>query len=311
MRSSVARLSRWLDHPAILPALLVAGAVFIGSQVLAAERGDRFSTYDAHVYWLAARSADPYAATIASGFDDSVNPYKYRYPPPLAQVLAPVALLPWPVFAGLWLTLLYCVFLAIAGRWALPLLLLFPPVIAELYLGNVNLLIAAAVVVGMRLPAMWAFVLITKITPGVGVVWFIVRREWRSLGIAFLTSLAVCAVSLALSPSLWARFVEAMASQADASVNVPLVAVPISLPIRLALAMALVVYGARTGRLWTVPIVVTLAAPVIWLNVLVILIGCIPFLEGRGLVAPWRRTIGAVTARTAPVDSTDDPIDSP
>jgi Glycosyltransferase family 87 len=289
--SRFVRLTRRLDHPAILPALIVAGAVFIGSQVLAADRGERFSTYDAHVYWLAARSADPYAATIASGFDDAVNPYKYRYPPPLAQILAPLALLPWPVFAGLWLTMLYAVFLALAGRWALPLLVLYPPVLAELYVGNINLLIAAAVVVGMRHPVVWAFVALTKMTPVAGVLWFVLRREWRSVGLTLLTSFAICAISFLVSPALWSRFAEALATQADASVNVPLLAIPVSLPVRLVLALAVGIYGARNGLTWTVPIVVTLASPVIWLNVLVILLGCIPLLERRGLMparAPLR-----------------------
>ena len=41
-----------------------------------------------------------------------------------------------------------------------------------------------AIVLGFRWPFTWAFVLLTKVTPGVGLLWFAVRREWRSLAIA-------------------------------------------------------------------------------------------------------------------------------
>ena len=44
--------------------------------------------------------------------------------------------------------------------------------------------IAAAIVIGFRWPAAWSLVLLTKITPGIGLLWFAVRREWRSLAIA-------------------------------------------------------------------------------------------------------------------------------
>ena len=79
-------MTRFLDHPAILPGLVIAGAVFVVFQVMGAAAGQPFAAYDVHAYWLAGGSEHPYAGTIASGFDDSVNLYKYRYPPPLAQV---------------------------------------------------------------------------------------------------------------------------------------------------------------------------------------------------------------------------------
>ena len=50
----------------------------------------------------------------------------------------------------------------------------------ELAGGNISLLLAVAIVVGFRWPAAWAFVLLTKVTPGIGLLWFVVRREWRS-----------------------------------------------------------------------------------------------------------------------------------
>ena len=61
--------------------------------------------------------------------------------------------------------------------------------------GNVSLLLAVAIVVGFRWPAAWALVLLTKITPGIGLLWFAVRREWRHLAIALGATAAIVAVS--------------------------------------------------------------------------------------------------------------------
>jgi hypothetical protein len=285
----LARLNRLLDHPAILPGMLIAGAVFVIFQVMTAGSGFPYAVYDAHAYWIAAGSEHPYATTIANGFDDSVGLYKFRYPPPLIQLLAPFHLLPFPVFAGLWIGLTFVVFLVLAGRWA-PLLLFFPPVLAELFLGNVNLLIALAIVVGMRRPAAWAFVLLTKITPGIGLLWFVGRGQWRSLAIAIGATAVVTLASFALAPHLWFEFRQAMTAQAGAAIDVPPLALQISLPIRLVLAAIVVLFAALTDRAWLVPVAATIGAPAIWGNVLVILIAAIPLAEGRGLTRPlWTR----------------------
>jgi Glycosyltransferase family 87 len=299
VRDLVARAVRFLDHPAILPGLLFAGATFAISQGFAAGAGTS-AVYDAHSYWLAGGSAHPYAATVASGFDDAVNPFKYRYPPPLAQIFVLLHAVPWPVIAGLWVGMSFVVFLVLAGRWALPLLL-FPPVLGELWFGNVNLLIALAIVIGMRWPAAWAFVLLTKMTPGIGLLWFAVRREWRALGIAIVATALVAAVSFVLAPAWWFEFRDAMTVQAGAAIDVPPLAVQISLPIRLVIAAVVVVYGARTDRAWLVPVAATIAAPALWGNVFVILVAAVPLAEGRGLSRPvvwlpWRRAAGPASA---------------
>jgi hypothetical protein len=283
--TALARLNRFLDHPAILPGMLIAGFVFVVFQVMTVNSGFPYAVYDAHAYWIAAGSDHPYATTIANGFDDSVGLYKYRYPPPLIQLLAPFHLLPFPVFAGLWIGVLFVVFIVLAGRWA-PLLLFFPPVLAELFLGNVNLLIALAIVVGMRRPAAWAFVLLTKLTPGIGLLWFAVRGEWRSLAIALGATAAVALASFALAPGLWSEFRDAITAQAGAAIDVPPLALQVSLPVRLVLAAIVVVFAARTDRAWLVPIAATIGAPAIWGNVLVILIAAVPLAEGRGLDRP-------------------------
>jgi hypothetical protein len=284
-RSILARVAIALDHPAILPGLLVAGAVFVAFQVMTVQSGFPYAVYDTHSYWLAGGAEHPYAATIASGFDDTTNLYKYRYPPPLAQLFTPLHALPFPLVAGLWVAMLFAVFLVLAGRSA-PLLLLFPPTLAELYLGNVNLLIALAIVVGFRRPAAWAVVLLTKTTPGIGLLWFAFRREWRALAIATSATAAIAGISLLLAPNLWIEFRDAMAVQAPAALDVPSAAVQVALPIRLAVTVPLIWFAARTDRAWLVPVAATLAAPAIWWNVLVIAVAAVPLAEHRGLDRP-------------------------
>ena len=54
----------------------------------------------------------------------------------------------------------------------------------ELAGGNIHLLLAAAIVLGFRWPWTWSLVLLTKITPGIGLLWFVVRRSGGNLAIA-------------------------------------------------------------------------------------------------------------------------------
>lgn len=53
----------------------------------------------------------------------------------------------------------------------------FPLVTEDVVRGNIHTLLAIATVLGFRHPAAWTAVLLTKVTPGVGLVWFAVRRE--------------------------------------------------------------------------------------------------------------------------------------
>ena len=65
------------------------------------------------------------------------------------------------------------------------------PVASEINAGNIQLMLALAIVLGFRWPATWAFVVLTKLTPGIGALWFALRRQWRSFGIAVGATLAI------------------------------------------------------------------------------------------------------------------------
>jgi hypothetical protein len=140
--------------------------------------------------------------------------------------------------------------------------LAFPPVAVELYYGNINLLIAAAVALGSLRPWTWSLVLLTKPTCGIGLLWFAARGEWRKLVVALGVTLAVVGASTLVMPGAWADWVALLWSSAQhPPTNVWL---PIPIWIRLPVAGALVWWGARTDRHWTLPVAVTLALPVIW-----------------------------------------------
>ena len=277
LRRLIDRLGRMLSHPAVMPGIAIASGVFVIAVVSFALRGDPFIGYDAHAYYNAAALDDPYRETINGGFDAIGGLYEYKYPPPLAQVLAPIQWIgmSWPAFLGLWTIVLLIALAWMGRRWTL-LLLFFPPVLGELWLGNLNLLIGAAIVVGMRWPAAWSFVILTKITPGIGLLWFAVRREWRSLAIALGATAAIVAVSLVLAPNLWRDFLEASTTQLAATVDVPRQAVPIPLPLRLVLAAVMIVWGARTDRAWVLPIAAGLSVPFLWWNAIAVMVAAIP-----------------------------------
>src|SRR4029078_1809510 len=102
----------------------------------------------------------------------------------------------------------------------------------------------AAMVVGFRWPAMWAFVLLTKVTPGIGLLWFAVRRDGRSLGIALGPTALTVAVSAVLMRGAWLDWFELLVSLAGRDGT--WAAIPIQFLVPLALAIALVACGGRT-----------------------------------------------------------------
>jgi hypothetical protein len=143
-------------------------------------------------------------------------------------------------------------------------------------MGNIHLLLAAAIVIGFRYPVTWSFVLLTKVTPGVGLLWFAVRREWRSLAIALGTTVAIVAVGLLLAPDSWTAWFASLAGTADATGSNHL---PIPLVVRLPIAALLVVWGARGDHRWTVIAAATIGLPTLWTHGFALLLGAIPLLD--------------------------------
>ena len=252
-----------LSHrDAIRDAGLIATAAFAG----AVAAGIVPVGTDDYVYWLTGHTEPLYRlAYVWPG---------YFYSPAFAQAISPLTSLPLPLFGALWKLVLCGAVFYLAGRWA-ALAFIVPVVAAEMFAGNVNLLIGAAIVAGFRWPAAWSFVLLTKVSPGVGLLWFAVRREWRSLAIAVGATAAIVVASVVLTPALWRDWIQVLTTNAQtASSPDAFGAGPIAL--RLPIAALIVAWGALTDRRWTVPIAATLALPVIYVGGLALLLACVP-----------------------------------
>jgi hypothetical protein len=229
---------------------------------------------DARCYWQATL-ADPY---LHSDWND---PIAYVYSPAFLQLVSPLTALPWQAFIAAWTAILVVAVRFLTGPRLLAAGLLFPFAAMEVAGGNVSLLLGVAIVLGFRWPATWSLVLLTKITPGIGLLWFAVRREWRSLGIALGATAVIALVSFVLLPEQWRAWVDVVIKNALAGKSGTWASVPIPLWIRLPFAIALVVWGARTDRRWTVPVGAMLALPALWYGGLSMLLAVIPLLPDR------------------------------
>jgi hypothetical protein len=162
--------------------------------------------------------------------------------------------------------------------WLLPL----TPLTDTLYYGNVTIIYAALIVVGFRFPAAWSFMLLTKVTPGIGLLWFAVRREWGRLAVALGVTGAIVTISWLLTPNLWAEWFSVLASS-SAQPAQGFRALPLPLIPRLVVAALIITWGARTDRRWTVPVAVTIASPIVWIGALAILAAVPPLLSRQQL----------------------------
>jgi hypothetical protein len=241
---------------------------------------------DARAYWSAPLD-EPYRP--GSVGEESA----YLYSPAFLQLVTPLRVLPWPVFVVVWTVLLLAVLYWLSGP------LLFGPMVLlafpESWGGNITILLAAAVVAGFRAPGAWALPLLTKVTPGMGLLWFAARREWRALAVAGVSTAAIVTVSFAMAPGLWQDWWTLLASSTGSS-TVP-GSVPVPLVLRLPVAAAVIVWAARTGRRWVLPIGVLLSMPVTWWGSFAMLAGCVA-LRRAELEARILRLLGSRPRRS-------------
>jgi len=220
--------------------------------------------HDARAYW-AAPLDDPYEP--GSVGQESA----YLYSPAFLLAASPLRGLPWPLFVGLWTAGLLAVLFWLARPLLfLPLVLLTLP---ELWGGNITILLAAAVVLGFGRSSAWAFPILTKVTPGLGLMWFAFRREWLPFAQAFAATAIVIAVTAFFAPGLWGEWFGLLSSSTGSSTVEG--SVPVPLILRLPVAIAVIAVAAVSGRRWLLPIGVLLAMPVIWWGSLALLTACV------------------------------------
>ncbi len=218
----------------------------------------------------------------------------FSYSPPFAQVMTVIqGAVPFEWFYTA-LRVVEMIVLALITGPAIGAALLIPAVAIEINAVNVNIILVGAVIVGFRHPWTWAFVILTKVTPGIGLLWFVVRREWRHLGIALGVTAAIASASFLLAPWMWSEFFGALAGAPDET--------PFKIWWRLPMAAAVVVWGARTDRRWALIVAVFLAMPRWYYLSPVILVGLFPLVRlPRPL--PWQIWLGWRSRQTAAATS--------
>ena len=229
--------------------------------------------WDVLAYW-GVNAARPYWGVVGT-------PSAFLYSPVAALIALPLHLIPFALFRLLWLVLDLACLWWLAGPWALAWIC-FVPVAQDMFTGNIDLLLAAAVVAGFRYPAAWSFVVLTKVTPAIGLLWFAVRREWRSLAIALGVTAALSIASLVLVPAWWVDWARTLEESTTVSTGPGWFGGSIWVPLwpRLPLAAGMVAWGAITNRRWTVPVAGLLAIPAFWSMSLAMLVGVAPLVSG-------------------------------
>ncbi len=209
----------------------------------------------------------------------------FLYSPAAAWLFLPLAALPWPASIAVYLGLDIAALTILARRFAPLLILAFPPVLLELINGNIHLWMALAIWFGIRWPAAWSFIFLTKVTPGVGVLWFAARREWRNLAVALGVTIGIVAIGFALAPKQWLEWFDLLAG----ATAMPVATILPPLWLRLPVAGAIAWYAGRTGRAWLIPVASLVAMPTIWIQSTALLVACFPLWQARARWQPARR----------------------
>lgn len=273
----------WLRRLSIASAILVT-AIFATARLLDLYPWNE-RIFDLWAYW-STRGGFDYAAA-RPGVSGA-----YIYSPAFAHAISPLTAMPFAMFAAVWTALLVATLGWLTG-WRAFFIGTLAPVTMSIAIGQTDLLMAAAIVVGFRWPAAWVVMLLTKVTPGIGLVWFAARREWRQLAIALGATFAVVMISWAINPAAWQGWI-AMLLRFQFPTPADGVYLPVPVWIRLPLVALLIAWGARTDRRWVLPIGVCLSLPTVWLNTPTILIAMLP-LTALGATTPagrWLRGEG-------------------
>ena len=241
---------------------------------------------DVHAYWV----ADP--NSLYPPADSPLHRDAYLYSPAFELVVGWGRHLSFETFAALWRAILLVALAWLAGPFTV-IVLFTMPVASEINAGNIQLLAAAAIVLafrrGVAWPGLWAFVILTKVTPGVALLWFAARRQWRAFGVALGVTAAIAGVTFAIWPDRWFDWVRLLQSG-----GTPEPVAPYYLPFwpRFLGAAAIVLIGAWRGWRWPVVVGATLALPAFYTISPALLVGVLPFLrEALGHWTTQRRAM--------------------
>lgn len=232
--------------------------------------------FDFYAYW-AVHPTDPYRIPDGLG--------AFHYAPPVIWLTEPFKLLPFEVGYAVWTALMAAALVWTTRWWALAWCA-FPPVASEFYHGNIDLLLAAALVAGFRAPTAWVLLPITKVTTGINLLWPILRRDRRTITTVAVVGLVVVVASLAIQGvDLWRAWIDHLLVRMGRP-EAGGALIDISLWLRLPFAVALMVWATLTSRRWAVPIAVALAMPLLWFHSLAVLVAMQPLAGARRPLEP-------------------------
>ena len=243
---------------------------------------------DEYAYWQAganiAAGVSPYDVAAAPN-----TPFAYWYPPPLAQVLAPLtSFVSADAFSVAWTVLLLVCLWWLAGRDVLVALALvaFLPVAVELRVRNVHLLLAVLSVLALRRSALfWVPATALKMTPVLGLVFLAAAQRWREAIIAGVAGAAVLLVSVAITPFAWQAFVDVVGTRAGTDGGS---IVPIPFVVRFGAGVAIAIVAGRLARRAAASgehprvaeallvVALTIANPTLWVTALSLLTAIVP-----------------------------------
>jgi Glycosyltransferase family 87 len=246
----------WLGRRLGVGLVWVLAAYYASWAVPSLIRSD-FVGIDSHAYWLTGHTGGS-LYTLPAGSQDA-----FLYSPVFAAAVRPLTLLPYSVFAVVWAAIALSLFAWLLRRtplvWSVPLFVAV--CVPELMMGNIYALLATALVLaytpGSRPAgaAAVAFLVLTKITPGLTGLWYVARWEVKRIAIAAATTVGLVAVTFAVAPQWWIDYAHFLTQGGSH---------PTSLfPARVALALVLAVVAARSGRAELLPVAVLLSLPVL------------------------------------------------
>src|SRR5918995_1381827 len=133
---------------------------------------------------------------------------EYRYSPAFLWAIAPVKILPFELFLGVWTAAHIAALAWLRAGW----FLVVPGLNDDVLRGNISTFIALLAVLALqRSAAWWTPILLTKITPAVGLVWHAVRREWRELAVAVTVTALIVTIGFVFQRDLWAAWFSSVA----------------------------------------------------------------------------------------------------
>ncbi len=222
----------------------------------------------------------------------------FLYPPLFAQAISAFSLLPFPVAVWMWRGVeLLCLRVAV-GSWRACgiVILIFPPVLAELHAGNVHLVIAAAVACAIRgegrllVPTVLTkFACLAALPAGL-------CRDPRGIALGTMVAGLAVSCSVAVAPALWFDYVHFLTAARPEAYGWYDIGASVPLSLRLGAAGVLALAATRWARL--AAMAATLALPVLWFDGLSVAVAAVarpapaarPALVNRlSMPRPWAR----------------------